>query len=211
MDTSSALPQKQHLPNEVWKVATTLSYDVQNAAMRKARELGFDLSKGKSHERFLSRATIGSEGPLLLSDEIAIPRSVATRDLSSNPTKDFYPERRTGARDRDLSGHPTKDFEENTEGGKITLTREGISLWRPNCGSSIERHLRNESDGRHESRRSVQGSNDMGMNVVDIQNILRHANIATTQAYYTFPNPEKARAGLKKLAETVRKKYGIKA
>jgi len=39
----------------------------------------------------------------------------------------------------------------------------------------------------------------MGMNGVDIQNILRHANM------------EKAKAGLKKLTETVRKKYGIKA
>ena len=52
--------------------------------------------------------------------------------------------------------------------------------------------------------------NDMGMNGVDIQRILRHANIATTLGYYTFPNPEKTKAGLKKLTETVRKKYGVK-
>jgi hypothetical protein len=48
------------------------------------------------------------------------------------------------------------------------------------------------------------------VDAVDIQSILRHANIATTLAYYTFPNPEKAKAGLKKLTEAVRKKYGVK-
>jgi hypothetical protein len=37
------------------------------------------------------------------------------------------------------------------------------------------------------------------------------ANISTTQAYYIFPNQTKAKAGLKKLTETVRKKYDIKA
>jgi integrase len=52
--------------------------------------------------------------------------------------------------------------------------------------------------------------NDMGVNGVDIQRILRHANIATTLGYYTFPNPEKTKAGLKKLTETVRKKYDVK-
>jgi integrase len=51
---------------------------------------------------------------------------------------------------------------------------------------------------------------DMGMQAIDIQKILRHANIATTLAYYTFPNPEKAKAGLKKLTEAVRKKYKVK-
>jgi hypothetical protein len=45
----------------------------------------------------------------------------------------------------------------------------------------------------------------------DIQSILRHANISTTQGYYIFPNQEKAKAGLKKLTETVRKKYDVKA
>lgn len=51
---------------------------------------------------------------------------------------------------------------------------------------------------------------DMGMNAVDTQSILRHANIATTLGFYIFPNPDKTRAGLKKLTETVRKKYGVR-
>ena len=52
---------------------------------------------------------------------------------------------------------------------------------------------------------------DMGVAATDIQSILRHANISTTQGYYIFPNQDKAKAGLKKLTETVRKKYDIKA
>jgi integrase len=52
---------------------------------------------------------------------------------------------------------------------------------------------------------------DMGVAATDIQSILRHANISTTQGYYIFPNQEKAKSGLKKLTETVRKKYGVKA
>jgi hypothetical protein len=47
MSSSTALPQKQDLPKEIWKIATTLSDDAQNAAIRKARELGFDLNKGR--------------------------------------------------------------------------------------------------------------------------------------------------------------------
>src|SRR5262245_14521756 len=56
MSTSSALPQKQDLPKEIWKVATTLSDDAQNAAIRKASELGFDLAKGRIplHETLLN-------------------------------------------------------------------------------------------------------------------------------------------------------------
>jgi integrase len=52
--------------------------------------------------------------------------------------------------------------------------------------------------------------NDMGVSGVDIQKILRHANIATTLGYYVFANPDKTKAGLKKLTETVRKKYKVK-
>jgi hypothetical protein len=47
MGTSSALPLKQDLPKAIWRAATTLSNDAQDAATRKARELGFDLNKGR--------------------------------------------------------------------------------------------------------------------------------------------------------------------
>lgn len=51
---------------------------------------------------------------------------------------------------------------------------------------------------------------DMGMSATNIQSILRHANIATTLGYYVFPNADKAKAGLKQLAETVRKTYKVR-
>src|SRR6267378_2978181 len=47
MGSSPALPQKEDLPKEIWKVATTLSDEAQNAALNKARALGFDLTKGR--------------------------------------------------------------------------------------------------------------------------------------------------------------------
>jgi integrase len=76
----------------------------------------------------------------------------------------------------------------------------------------IPNRVNGEWYGWHAYRRGLGTRlNDMGMNAIDIQRILRHASIATTLAYYTFPNPEKAKAGLKRLTETVRKKYGIKA
>ena len=53
--------------------------------------------------------------------------------------------------------------------------------------------------------------NEMGVDDSDIQSILRHGDISTTQAFYILPSPKRAAAGLKKLGETVRKKYGIKA
>jgi hypothetical protein len=39
VSSSPALPQKQDLPKEIWKIATTLSDEAQNAAIRKARDL----------------------------------------------------------------------------------------------------------------------------------------------------------------------------
>jgi hypothetical protein len=47
VDSTPDKPRKQDLPKEIWQVATTLSEDAQNAAMRRARELNFDLNKGR--------------------------------------------------------------------------------------------------------------------------------------------------------------------
>jgi integrase len=52
--------------------------------------------------------------------------------------------------------------------------------------------------------------NAAGVNDKDIQSILRHADVSTTQAYYILPSVEGAQAGLKKLDKTLRTKYGIK-
>lgn len=45
--STSPLPAKQDIPKEIWREATSLSDEAQNAATRKARELGFDLTKGR--------------------------------------------------------------------------------------------------------------------------------------------------------------------
>lgn len=47
MSSAGAVPQKQDIPKELWRVATTMSDDAQNAALRKCRELGFDTNKGR--------------------------------------------------------------------------------------------------------------------------------------------------------------------
>ena len=53
--------------------------------------------------------------------------------------------------------------------------------------------------------------NEADVDDKDIQSILRHADVSTTQAFYILPNRERAEAGLKKLDKTLRRKYGIKA
>jgi hypothetical protein len=49
-----------------------------------------------------------------------------------------------------------------------------------------------------------------GMSAANIQSIPRHANIATTLGYYVFPNAEKTKGRIEKLAEAVRKTYKVK-
>jgi len=65
---------------------------------------------------------------------------------------------------------------------------------------------------RHAFRRGL-GTRlaDMGMRMENVQRILRHANISTTAGFQVSPNDAKMKTGLKRLPETVRKKYGIKA
>jgi integrase len=43
------------------------------------------------------------------------------------------------------------------------------------------------------------------------QSILRHADVSTTPAYYILPKHERAQAGMKKLENTLKAKYNIKA
>jgi integrase len=52
--------------------------------------------------------------------------------------------------------------------------------------------------------------NEAGVDDTEIQSILRHEDVSTTQAFYILPNRERAEAGLKKLDKTLRTKYGIK-
>jgi len=52
--------------------------------------------------------------------------------------------------------------------------------------------------------------NEANVDDKEIQSILRHADVSTTQAYYILPNRKRAEVGLKKLGRVARKKYGIK-
>ena len=47
MSTRSALPPARDVAQEIWRIATTLSEDMQVAAVHKARELQFDTDKGR--------------------------------------------------------------------------------------------------------------------------------------------------------------------
>ena len=47
MSTNPPLPQKEDLPKEIGRVATTLSDEAQKAAIQKCDELGFDLNRGR--------------------------------------------------------------------------------------------------------------------------------------------------------------------
>jgi integrase len=75
----------------------------------------------------------------------------------------------------------------------------------------IPQHINGAWFGWHAFRRGLGTRlNEAGVDDKDIQSILRHADISTTQAYYILPNHARAQAGMKKLDKTLRTKYGIK-
>jgi integrase len=75
----------------------------------------------------------------------------------------------------------------------------------------IPQHINGAWFGWHAFRRGLGTRlNEMGVDDKEIQSILRHADISTTQAYYILPNIERAKAGLKKLGAMAQKKYGIR-
>jgi len=75
----------------------------------------------------------------------------------------------------------------------------------------IPQHINGAWFGWHAFRRGLGTRlNEMGVDDKEIQAILRHADISTTQAFYILPNVERAKAGLKKLGAVAQRKYGIK-
>jgi integrase len=89
--------------------------------------------------------------------------------------------------------------------------QSGLELPYRSIKTNIAEYINGEWRGWHAYRRGLGTRlSDMGMSATNIQSILRHANIATTLGYYVFPNAEKTKAGLKKLAEAVRKTYKVK-
>lgn len=76
----------------------------------------------------------------------------------------------------------------------------------------IPQHINGAWFGWHAFRRGLGTRlNEAGVNDKDIQSILRHADVSTTQAYYILPNHERAQAGMKKLERALKSKYNIKA
>jgi integrase len=71
----------------------------------------------------------------------------------------------------------------------------------------IPQHINGAWFGWHAFRRGLGTRlNEAGVDDTEIQSILRHADISTTQAYNILPSPKRAKAGLKKLGEVARKK-----
>ncbi len=76
----------------------------------------------------------------------------------------------------------------------------------------IPQHIDGAWFGWHAFRRGLGTRlNEMGVDDAEIQSILRHADISTSQAYYILSNIESAKAGMKKLGGVAQKQYGIKA
>jgi integrase len=76
----------------------------------------------------------------------------------------------------------------------------------------IPKHINGAWFGWHAFRRGLETRlNEAAVDDQEIQSILRHADISTTQAFHILPNRERAEAGLRKLDKTLRTKYGIKA
>jgi hypothetical protein len=47
MEHNAPLPTKEDLPKQLWDVATTLTPEAQNASLKKAKDLGFDIQRGR--------------------------------------------------------------------------------------------------------------------------------------------------------------------
>jgi len=76
----------------------------------------------------------------------------------------------------------------------------------------IPQHINGAWFGWHAFRRGLGTRlNEAGVDDKEIQSILRHADISTTQAFYILPNRERAKAGLKRLGAVAQKRYGVKA
>jgi integrase len=75
----------------------------------------------------------------------------------------------------------------------------------------IPKHINGAWFGWHAFRRGLGTRlNEAGVDDTDIQSILRHADISTTQAYYILPSVKNAEAGMRKLGAVAQKKYGIR-
>jgi integrase len=65
--------------------------------------------------------------------------------------------------------------------------------------------------GWHAFSTRARPSERTGVDAKEIQSILRHADISTTMAFCVLPDHKRAKAGLKKLEQVAKNKYGINA
>lgn len=106
-------------------------------------------------------------------------------------------------------------YKANFPAGEDEWIFRGEKLMRPLDLDNLSRrdipqHINGAWFGWHAFRRGLGTRlNEAGVDDKTIQNILRHANVSTTQAYYILPDHKRAEAGLKKFAKTLRTKYGI--
>jgi integrase len=75
----------------------------------------------------------------------------------------------------------------------------------------IPQHINGESFGWHAFRRGLGTRlNEMRVDDKEIQSIMRHEDISTTQALLHFAGVERAKVGLKELGSVAQRKYGVK-
>jgi integrase len=116
-----------------------------------------------------------------------------------------------------LSREILKKYKAAYPAGEADWIFRGEKLLRPINLDNLSRrdipqHINGAWFGWHAFRRGLGTRlNEAGVDSKEIQSILRHADVSTTMAFYILPDHARAEAGLKKLEQVAKKKYGIKA
>jgi integrase len=107
-----------------------------------------------------------------------------------------------------------KNYRKAHPAGKEGWMFRGGKLLRPiNLDNLSRRDISKKVSfyGWHAFRRGLGTRlNEAGVDAKEIQSILRHADISTTMGFYILPDQKRAKAGLRKLEQVARRKYGVK-
>jgi integrase len=107
-----------------------------------------------------------------------------------------------------------KNYRKAHPAGKEGWMFRGEKLLRPiNLDNLSRRDISKKVSfyGWHAFRRGLGTRlNEAGVDAKEIQSILRHADISTTMGFYILPDQKRAKAGLRKLEQVARRKYGVK-
>lgn len=114
---------------------------------------------------------------------------------------------------REILAKYKKEYPPNDEGWIFRGNKLGRPLDLDNLSRRDIPHFINGAwFGWHAFRRGLGTRlNEAGMDDKDIQSILRHGDISTTQAFYILPSAKNAEAGLRKLSAVLQRKYKIRA